>query len=117
MALKLTITETVKTKVQGGVIKSVAPTEVEMSQDFYCRVNKIYGSKHLVMFTLAYLSEDGVNDDPDSMMYGEPIRGQSYMHGKEFSFVPDNSDGAPNWLAQAYAYLKTLPEFADAVDA
>lgn len=34
----------------------------------------------------------------------------------EYAFVPDYNDGARNLLAQAYDNLKTLPEFADAVD-
>jgi hypothetical protein len=33
---------------------------------------------------------------------------------KSFTFVPD-LDG-PNFIKQAYLHLKTLPEFADAVD-
>lgn len=110
MALRLTITETVKTQASGSIIRSAAPTEIEIEQEFYCRVNKIYGSKHEVRFTLAYLSEDGTDDD------GNPVRGQTYASAKEFAFVPNNNQTAKNWLVQAYAHLKTLPEFADAVD-
>lgn len=32
----------------------------------------------------------------------------------EYTFVPDMNGG--NFIAQAYAHLKTLPEFADATD-
>jgi hypothetical protein len=35
----------------------------------------------------------------------------------DFSFVPDLSLGADNFIAQAYVYAKTLPEFLGAVDA
>jgi hypothetical protein len=35
----------------------------------------------------------------------------------DFDFVPDLSVGAANFIAQAYAYAKTLPEFATAIDA
>lgn len=116
MALQMTITETVKTTVSGSLIKTATPVETEVSHQFYCKVNKIYGSKYMVTFSLSYLSDDGVDDNPDSETYQQPIRGKSYVTGKEYSFVPDNSDGAKNWLAQAYDHLKTLPEFASATD-
>lgn len=35
----------------------------------------------------------------------------------DFDFVPDLSEGAPNYFEQAYNYVKTLPEFSDAYDA
>ena len=38
----------------------------------------------------------------------------SVQYEKTFEFVPD-LDG-PNFVKQAYEHLKTLPEFADAVD-
>jgi len=31
-------------------------------------------------------------------------------------FTPSVSDGSTNFIQQGYEYLKTLPEFADAVD-
>jgi hypothetical protein len=33
-----------------------------------------------------------------------------------YNFQPDLSDGAANHIKQAYEYLKTLPEFADAIN-
>lgn len=35
---------------------------------------------------------------------------------KEFGFVSNIEDAAPNALAQAYEHLKILPEFAGATD-
>jgi len=35
---------------------------------------------------------------------------------QKFTFKPSVETGSDNFLAQAYTYLKTLPEFADAVD-
>ena len=35
---------------------------------------------------------------------------------KKYSFAPSVENGAENFVRQAYCYLKTLPEFADAVD-
>jgi hypothetical protein len=33
-----------------------------------------------------------------------------------YEFVPSLEDGAPNFIAQAYLHLKSLPEFAGATD-
>jgi len=35
----------------------------------------------------------------------------------DFQFTPDLTDTAPNFIAQAYTFVKTLPEFTTAVDA
>ena len=35
----------------------------------------------------------------------------------DFEFIPDLSANADNFIAQAYEYAKTLPEFSGAVDA
>ena len=35
---------------------------------------------------------------------------------KSFEFTPSVAEGSENTIKQAYEYLKTLPEFADAVD-
>jgi hypothetical protein len=39
-----------------------------------------------------------------------------WIEEKLYSFVPDVSEGAPNNIKQGYEYLKTLPEFAGAID-
>ena len=40
----------------------------------------------------------------------------SHKFTKNYLFVPSVSTGSVNFIAQAYKYLKTLPEFADAED-
>ena len=35
---------------------------------------------------------------------------------KQYTFIPSVADGSANFIQQGYEYLKTLPEFADAVD-
>lgn len=46
----------------------------------------------------------------------EFIDGKGYVQQQMFAFVPDIADGSANFIAQAYEHLKTLPEFADAID-
>lgn len=38
------------------------------------------------------------------------------LYEAEYAFVPDYTDDAKNLLAQAYAYIKTLPELAGSID-
>ena len=40
-----------------------------------------------------------------------------YVSEKVYSFTPSVTDNAPNFIKQGYEYLKTLPEFTDAIDA
>jgi hypothetical protein len=44
------------------------------------------------------------------------LRGEEAALTKFYTFEPSVDDGAPNFIAQAYEHLKTLPEFSDAVD-
>lgn len=64
----------------------------------YLRVNEISGSKNQIAFTLAYQSASG----------------EDALKHEAFTFTPD-LDG-DNFIAQAYAYLKSLPDFSDATD-
>ena len=64
----------------------------------YCKVGSISGNKDSIFFILnTYNSQGG-----------------KVLFNKEYSFAPD-LDG-PNFIQQAYEYLKTLPEFAAATD-
>ena len=66
----------------------------------YCRVDRVNAGKDNGTARVMYFSED------KSLILGIA----------EFAFVPSVADGAKNYIAQAYDYLKTLPEFAGAID-
>ena len=38
------------------------------------------------------------------------------IKGFTFSFIPDLSGGAPNFIAQSYNHVKSLPQFHGSVD-
>lgn len=64
----------------------------------YCKVGGISGNKDSILFILnTYNSQGG-----------------KVLFNSEYSFTPDLDDS--NFIKQAYEYLKTLPEFANAVD-
>lgn len=45
------------------------------------------------------------------------VEGKGYLIQEYHKFVPSVEEGSENFIKQGYLYLKTLPEFADAIDA
>lgn len=72
----------------------------------YIRVQGINGNKNIASINLEVFVSQEKRDEGKS-----PI---TYFN---YTFVPMTEDNAPRWDKQAYEYLKTLPEFADAIDA
>lgn len=66
------------------------------SMEAYIKVDTVQGTKSNVLAQVDYLVD------------GQLVQKQTY------TFVPSMNGG--NFIAQAYAHLKTLPEFAGAVD-
>jgi hypothetical protein len=66
------------------------------SMEAYIKVDTVQGTKSNVVAQVDYLVD------------GQLVQKQSY------AFVPSMDSG--NFIAQAYNHLKTLPEFAGAVD-
>lgn len=64
----------------------------------YIKVNKTEGDKQAVVVTICYF------DKKDGLL----------LKTKQIDFVPD-MDG-PNFIKQAYVYMKTLNEFSNAQD-
>jgi|LauGreDrversion4_2_1035121.scaffolds.fasta_scaffold91181_1 hypothetical protein len=72
--------------------------EFSIFEDAYLKVTSFSGSKETISFALGTFKEkDGI-----------------LLQKQEYVFAID-LDG-PNPIKQAYEYLKTLPEFADATD-
>lgn len=67
----------------------------------YARIETINVNKEYSIFTLSVYSNSTTNHLIDQLNY---------------RFVPDTSDNAINYHTQCYEYLKTLPEYADAID-
>ena len=67
-------------------------------ENVYIKVTRIEGSKLELTVEVSLLPKKG----------GEPYKVQ------RVTFVPDLNGS--NFIAQAYQFLKTLPEFSDAVD-
>jgi hypothetical protein len=66
--------------------------------DAYCKIETISGSKSQIDFNLYIYANDKI------------------IATKRYAFTPSVADGSDNFIKQAYLHLKSLPEFAGAVD-
>jgi hypothetical protein len=69
-------------------------------QDAYCKVVQINGDKTKITF--------------DVVCFNKTDDGMTSALKKQYEFAPSMTD--KNFIAQAYEYLKTLPECAGATD-
>lgn len=64
-----------------------------------------------------YIKVDGVDASKESASVSVSISvSKEAKIVRKYTFVPSVSDGASNFIKQAYEHLKTLPEFAGAAD-
>jgi hypothetical protein len=72
--------------------------EKSVFKSCYITVNFLSGNKNRIIFQVLWQKEqDGIE-----------------LQKKEYAFTPSMNED--NFIKQAYEYLKTLPEFADAID-
>ena len=71
-----------------------------VSANSYCRVERVNATKTMSVCSVVYFTED------KSEMLGNA----------DFIFSSSVEESAQNHIAQAYNYLKTLPEFSAAED-
>lgn len=72
-------------------------------ENAYIRVNTLWGNKSEVSFTVGHyqITQDNTLE---------------LVFIKEHKFMPNLEDGSENFIKQAYEYLKTLTEYAGALD-
>ena len=74
-------------------------------ENAYIRIDTVSGYKGGIIISVnSYVSAEAYNN------------GKDYIEQRIYSFVPNVADDAPNFIRQGYDYLKTLPEFEDAMD-
>jgi len=74
--------------------------ENSILSDCYCKVTRVVGNKEQVYATLEIQNKD---------------RNKVY-ESKSYGFEPSVADNSKNFIAQSYDYIKSLPEYAGAVD-
>ena len=73
-----------------------------------------------VKYPASYAMIKSVSGDKNKIslqvvFYADSSKEQTIEH-QQYTFAPSVADGSTNFIQQGYEYLKTLPEFADAVD-
>jgi hypothetical protein len=95
MALQKTIKVSGNASLQSDVF-IIGNIHLEKQINSYIKVSNVNGDKNNIEFIVSYLNDD------------------VQIGFKKFNFTPTLE--GENFIKQAYLHLKTLPEFADAVD-
>ena len=64
----------------------------------------------------AYVKVIEINGDKNQITASVNFKGDSQQFSNQYLVPVSTEVGSPNFIAQVYAYLKTLPEFIGAVD-
>lgn len=73
--------------------------------DAYIRIDTVNGYKGAITISVnSYVSQQDFID------------GKSYLEQKFYTFTPNVTPDADELWTQGYEYLKSLPEFVDAID-
>lgn len=81
------------------IIKNFYGKEVSF-EDAYHKITFLAGNKEKMNITLGIYNKEQNN----------------LIEEKYYIFAPSVDDGSTDFIEQAYIYVKTLPEYADAVD-
>jgi hypothetical protein len=64
----------------------------------------------------AYVKVTSIHGDKNQINANVNFKGDTQEFNKQYQVPMSVESSAPNFIAQAYEHLKTLPEFAGAVD-
>ena len=64
----------------------------------------------------AYIKVQNVSGDKNNINATVMFTDDNIRFSKQYDFPASVIDGAPNYIKQAYTYLKTLPEFENSED-
>lgn len=87
-----------------SIIKNNMPDVIEKQVEYptcYIMIKCVNGDKRKISLQVVF--------------YADSSKEQAIEY-KGYTFTPSVADGSANFIQQGYEYLKTLPEFADAVD-
>lgn len=73
-------------------------------ENAYLKVIAVGGGKEKAVIELAIAKDNTFADN------------SNYIEKRYYEFIPSTEDDADNFIKQSYVHLKTLTEFADAID-
>jgi hypothetical protein len=86
------------------ISKVILPSDIEVDNS-YARIQSFDGDKDGISVLLFYYK------DQDSF-----LKGKAPFLQQHYSFVPSVAEDAANYHKQGYEYIKSLPDFFDAID-
>ena len=89
--------------------------ELEGNSVIQTSIGNIQNGIQQVSFS-AYITVIGVNSDKNQMIATVNFKGDVQQFNNQYVVPVSVESGSLNFIAQAYAHLKTLPEFAGATD-
>lgn len=81
----------------------VVKQETGKVENAYFVISEIKGNKENIKFAVSVFKNSQKNYD-------------DFLGVEEYTFKPSVADGSTNFIQQSYEYLKTLPEYAGAVN-
>ena len=81
-----------------NTIKNIYGKDITF-ENAYIKITNISGNKELVILTVSIYSDNTQNN---------------LIEIKEYNFIPNVENSAPNFIKQGYEYLKTLDEYKEA---
>lgn len=87
-----------------AILKNDMPATIQEQIEYpvcYAMIKSVSGDKNKISLKVVF--------------YADGSKEQTIEY-KQYTFTPSVADGSANFIQQGYEYLKTLPEFADAVD-
>jgi hypothetical protein len=93
-----------------GCIKMALQTTINSEigisfENAYCYISMVGGSKDLLSIQVNWYVNEAAR-----------IADLRPIESKGYSFIPNVAEGSTNFIKQGYLYLKTLEEFANAID-
>ena len=89
--------------------------ELEGKSTIETLVGNIENGVQKVYFS-AYIKVISINGNKSSVIANVNFKGDAQQFTKPYQVPVSVETNAPNFIAQTYSYLKTLPEFDGAVD-
>lgn len=89
--------------------------EAEGKSFIQTNIGKIENGTQRVLFD-AYVKVVSINGDKNNVIAAVHFEGDNVRFIKKYQVPISVDSGSANFIAQAYNHLKTLPEFAGAID-
>lgn len=89
--------------------------EIEGESTIQTSMGTIKNGVQKTAFT-AYIKVASISGNKNNLLANVNFKGDTQEFNKQYEIPVSVESGTPNFIAQAYAHLKTLPEFANAVD-